>query len=225
MRRNGRQGLQAKTMHCASTNGLVALLFAGWVLAGCPSFAQTPSDCLVRIRSAEPTLPKLFESAKSSLQVLMPDPAAYEKTLPPFEKVLASKDVKNLKNYGGLAEAYFYNGEEAKALKIYSLFTANAKQVLGPNDTFPALVGCDIGLLYFSRKNYSKAEPLLLESTKQLEAHLTPANSNNLITDYVCLALINDKAGNKDKAGSYASFLICLNGSVNLRNSKQRTTY
>jgi hypothetical protein len=170
----------------------------------------TPERCLVLVRDLEPEIPKWMEGAKSAIQMIIPNPQAYEKTLPPIEKVLADKDKLNLKNYGGLAEAYLYNGDEAACQKLYSIFVANSKQILGVDDAFPAGVTGDIGLYYFNKHDYTRATPLITESTSQFESHLTPANSNSLLADYICMTLIRDKAGNKTEAEAYAKKTIDL---------------
>src|SRR5882672_4382934 len=54
--------------------------------------APSREECLMRIRSFEPTLQKLKETCKSTISAIIPDPAAYEKTLPPIDKVIADKD-------------------------------------------------------------------------------------------------------------------------------------
>src|SRR5690242_2626561 len=60
--------------------------------------APSAEECLVRVRGFEPTLMRLKETCKSTISAIIPDPAAYEKTLPAFEKVIADKDAKNLRN-------------------------------------------------------------------------------------------------------------------------------
>jgi len=175
-----------------------------------PAPAPTAEQCLERVKSMESMMPNLMASATAAIHELLKDPVAYEKTLPPMEKVVADKDATNLKNYGGLAEAYFYAGDKVKGEALYAQFKSNSKQIFGPTETFQALVEGDMGLVYFYENNFEKAEPLLLDSMNQLKANLTAAVANNLITDYMCLTLINNKRGNTDDAKKYAKELVDL---------------
>src|SRR6202011_4416994 len=120
---------------------------------------QTPEECLTRVKSLVPMFPKMMEGGKASIHALIPDPAAYEKTLPPFEKVIADKDATNLKNYGGLAEAYLFAGDRTNGDRLFSLFSANSRKILGPDEIYSALVEGDVGFLDFYEDNYIKAEP------------------------------------------------------------------
>ena len=198
---------------------LLSVLFL--LSALCPIFAQTPAECLVRVQGLESMLPKVTNGARATIHEIIPDPTAYEKTLPPLDKVIKDKDKLNFKNYGGLAEAYFFSGNASDGQRIYTVFAANATDVLGPDDTYPAYVGGDLGILNFIDKKYSDAENYLLPAIKQLESHLTPAISNNLIADYLCMALIRTKSAKeteKTEATTYAKKLVDL---VN----KQRQPY
>jgi hypothetical protein len=178
-----------------------------------PSFAQTPDECLVKVMGLEPMLPKLIDGARASIHAMIPDPPAYERTLPPLDKVIKDKDVLNFKNYGGLSEAYFFNGMAPEGQRIYTLFAANSTNVLGADDTYAANVAGDLGILNFMDNKYDDAENYLLPAIKQLEAHLTPAVSNNLIADYLCMTLMRNKStkeAEKNEASSYAKKLIDL---------------
>lgn len=155
-----------------------------------------------------PMLPKLLEGAGATIHTFIPDPAAYEKTLPPMDKVVEGKDKLNLKNWGGLAEAYLFAGNKDKAESIYEEFVKASKTVFEPTETYLAAVEGDFGMVYFNEKNYEKAEPLLLDSARLMEANLTYAISNNLISNYLCLSLIRDNQGNKEEAAKYASKLV-----------------
>ncbi|MBI2809994.1 MAG: hypothetical protein HYX67_04095 [Candidatus Melainabacteria bacterium] len=177
------------------------------------TFAQTPDECLVKVQSMEPMLPKVINGARASIHEIIPDPAAYEKTLPPLDKVIKDKDVLNFKNYGGLSEAYFFSGNAPDGQRIYTTFAANSTNVLGADDTYAAYVGGDLGILNFIDNKYSDAENYLLPAIKQLESHLTPAISNNLIADYLCITLIRSKSTKeteKAEASKYAKKLIDL---------------
>jgi hypothetical protein len=171
--------------------------------------ALTPEECLVRVKTMEPMLPTLLDSAKMVITRLIPDPQDFEKKLPPFEKVIADKDVKNLKNYGGLAEAYLYGGDEKSGDKLFAQFKSG-RSMLPADDTFPGGVYGDFGFMYFAQKKYSEAEPLLLESMRLYETYPTAYTNNGLVTDYLCLSLIKDQAGDKTAAGDYAKKLIDL---------------
>ncbi len=192
---------------------LAVMFFVITSLSLCPSFAQTPDECLAKVKALEPMLPRIIDSARASIHSLIPDPAAYEKTLPPLDKVIKDKDKVNFKNYGGLSEAYFYSGDTANGQRIFSVVLANSNDMLGADDTYTALVEGDLGILRFNEKNYDAAQLNLLSAIKQLEAHLTPASSNNLIADYLCMTLIRDSSDNKtDKgeASAYAKKLVDL---------------
>ncbi len=151
-----------------------------------------------------------FDRAKAELQKVMPDPSAYEKTLPPFDQVVAKKDVQNLKNYGGLSEAYFYQNDLKNGNRLYKQFAPRANTILPPADTFKAGVSGDIGIYYFTHKNYAAAKPLLLESTQSFEKHLNSANANNLVSNYLCLSLIFDKEHKTPTAQNYAKKMADL---------------
>ena len=84
-----------------------------------------PEECLRRVRSFEPTLLKLKETCKSTINAIIPDAAAYEKTLPPIEKVIADKDARNLRNYGGLSEAFYFNDNAVKGKELFSKVMAS----------------------------------------------------------------------------------------------------
>ncbi len=172
--------------------------------------APTPEECLVRVRSFEPTLMRLKDTCKSTISAIIPDPVAYEKTLPAIDKVIADKDSKNFRNYGGLSEAFYYAGDKAKGKELFSKFEANAVNVLGAEDTFPGLVKGDIGLLFFFENNYADAEEYIVDALKKVEPHLTAANSNNVLSSFMCLALIYDKTGNKEKSLEYAKKAVDL---------------
>lgn len=76
------------------------------------------ADQFARVLSMKAFLPKMMEAIKAQVHVLMPDPAAYEKTLPAFEKIVADKDRLNLRNYGGLAEAFILGGLQESQLQV-----------------------------------------------------------------------------------------------------------
>jgi len=166
------------------------------------SQSPTPDECLARVKNMEPMLPKLMDSASAAIHALLPNPT--------MAKVIATKDKTNLKNYGGLSEGFFFAGDKVKGEKLYNQFKANAKTILGPTDTYQALIEGDMGLVYFYEKNYAKAEPMLLDSKNQLEANLTAAVANNLITDYMCLSMMYDKKGKPAEAKKYAKALVDL---------------
>ncbi len=172
--------------------------------------APTPEECLVRVRSFEPTLMRLKDTCKSTISAIIPDPVAYEKTLPAMDKVIADKDLLNFRNYGGLSEAFYYAGDKAKGKELFSKFEANAATVLGPEDTFAGLVKGDIGLLFFFENNFTDAEKYVVDALNKVEPHLTAANSNNVLSSFMCLALIYDKTGNKEKSLEYAKKAVDL---------------
>lgn len=172
--------------------------------------APSAEECLVRVRGFEPTLMRLKETCKSTLSAIIPDPAAYEKTLPAFDKVIAEKDAKNLRNYGGLSEAFYYAGDKEKGKELFSKFEANAVSLLGAEDTFLGLVKGDIGLLFFFENNYPDAETYVLDALTKVEPHMTAANSNNVLSSYMCLALIYDKTSKNEKALEFAKKAVEL---------------
>ncbi len=172
------------------------------------ALAQTPEECLARVRTMKPKIPGMMDGCKTLIKNLIPDPVAYEKSLPPFSQVLSGKDTLNFKNYGGLAEAYYYKGDKTKGESLYKPFAAHATELLGASDNFAAGVTGDIGLLYFSADDYAHAEPFLLSAIKQIEKNTTPAIANNLIADYMCIALIRDKQGKIAEASQYSKKLV-----------------
>jgi hypothetical protein len=194
--------------HLLSAVSIVLATLFAWF--ACPAYADTAAESLAKIKQLEPKVPTLFEAAKASLTSIIPDPAAYEKSLPPFDKVTAGKDITNLKNYGGLAEAYFYHGNPAQGLRLHHMFAAKADRLLPGDDTFQAGVAGDIGIYYFTQKNYGQAKIYLLDSTSRFEKHLTAANANNLVSDYLCLTLIMDKEHKTNEAQTYAKKMADL---------------
>lgn len=169
-----------------------------------------PEECLRRVRSFEPTLLKLKETCKSTINAIIPDAAAYEKTLPPIEKVIADKDAKNLRNYGGLSEAFYFNDNAVKGKELFSKFEMNAPEILGAHDTFLGLVKGDIGLYYFFQSDLGTAENYILDAVSKLEPYITAANSNNVLSSYMALAIIYDKSGKNEKALEYATKAVDL---------------
>lgn len=171
---------------------------------GSAVLAQTGEQCLNLVHKLEPEMPKLIDSAAVTIHNLVPSPEEYEKTLPAMSKVTVGKDRLNLKNWGGLSEAYLFAGKRTKAEALYKSFAQASKTVFEPTDTYLAAVEGDFGMVYFMDKNYAKAEPLLLDSIKSMEANLTYAISNNLISNYICMSLIRDKQGKTKEAANYA---------------------
>lgn len=210
------------------------------VASGCPAFSQTPiaappakaeapakptqpaaidpskltlpppEECLRRVLGFEPTLLKLKETCKSTINAIIPDAIEYEKTLPPIEKVIADKDAKNLRNYGGLSEAFYFNDNAVKGAQLFSKFESNAPEILGAHDTFLGLVKGDIGLYYFFQSDLGTAEKYILDAVSKLEPYITAANSNNVLSSYMALAIIYDKSGKNDKALEYATKAVNL---------------
>lgn len=169
-----------------------------------------PAECLRRVRGIEITLLNLKETCKGTINAIIPDAVAYEKTLPPIDKVIADKDAKNFRNYGGLSEAFFYNDNPEKGKELFSKFEENASSILGAEDTFLGLVKGDIGLYYYFQNDFANAETYILDAVSKLEPHLNAANSNNVLSSYMALCLIYDKAGKQDKALSYATKAVDL---------------
>lgn len=169
-----------------------------------------PAECLRRVRAFEPTLLNLKDTCKGTINAIIPDAAAYEKTLPPIDKVIAEKDAKNFRNYGGLSEAFYYNDNADRGKELFSKFEANAESILGAEDTFLGLVKGDIGLYYYFQNDFANAETYILDAVSKLEPHLNAANSNNVLSSYMALCLIYDKAGKQDKALAYATKAVDL---------------
>ena len=209
---------------------LVSSQLVSFLATGEPAFSQTPTgapapvnsagspnlllpsaeECLNRVRGFEPTLLNLRETAKSAITAIIPDPVAYEKTLPPIDKVIADKDAKNLRNFGGLSEAYYFAGNPEKGKVLFTKFETGAKTLLPADDTFPGLVKSDIGLYFFFEKNYAASENYISDALTKLEPHLTAANSNNILSAYMTLSLIYDKSGKKEKALEFAKKAVAL---------------
>jgi len=182
-------------------------------LASClPVSAQdiAPEECLKKVLSLKPLEPSMMEPAKAALHSLIPDPAGYEKTLPPLAIVISTKDAVNLKNYGGLSEAYLYAGETSKGESIFSQFSTHANEILGANDSFPPGVTGDFALYYYFQNNYAKAEPLFLKASNDLEKNPAGERLTNLVSDYMCLTFICNKKGNKADAQKYAKKMVDL---------------
>jgi tetratricopeptide (TPR) repeat protein len=134
----------------------------------------------------------------------------FEKKLPTIEEVLKNKDVMNLKNYGGLSEAYLFKGDEEKAEKLLKSVSEGAKDILPENDNFLAAVKGDFGLAYYLNNKYDKAETYLGDAVNQLEKHYQPSLANNLVASYLCMTIIKDKQGKTDEAKSFAKKLVVL---------------
>ncbi len=49
-----------------------------------------------------------------------------------------------------------------------------------------------------------------MDALKTLEPHLTVANSNNVLSSYMCLALIYDKSGKKEQSLEFAKKAVDL---------------
>ncbi len=201
MAKTGRQ--RFRLLACAT------MLFS-LLLLPLPVLAQSSEQCLRMVRKMEVSLPSMIEAVKAQLKAMIPDPAAYEKTLPPMDKVSSSKDKVNLRNYGGLSEAFLFSGQKARADELYAFFTRNAKATLGPDETYSAAINGDFAIYHFSHKDYKQAEALFLSSISDFEKNLSPSVYNNLITNYLCMSLIRDKQEKKDEAVSYAKKLIDL---------------
>lgn len=188
----------------------LAFVFILCLMSGTLAIAQTGDACLDSVKKMKVQLPSMMEGIKKLIHSMMPDPAAYEKTLPPWNKVIADKDLPNFKNYGGLAEAYYYAGDKTNGERLFLPFQAKASTMLEASDNYAAGVIGDIGFLYFEEGDLKHAEPLLLSAIKQIEPHMTPSIANNLITDYLCIACLRDQQGKADDAKKYAKKLVDL---------------
>lgn len=192
----------------AWTLAIQTLCFASAVQADLP---KTPDEYIAFARKLEPVLTQTKAAAQEFMKKIVPDPAAYEKTLPPKEKVASAKDATNLKNYGGLSEAYLYNtGDVKKAEELFAWFNQLAPNVFSASDPYRACVEGDFAIYYYTSGQYAKAEAYLLDEIKELEVRRTAASSNNLISAYICMALIKDKAGKTKEAAAYAKKYVDL---------------
>jgi tetratricopeptide (TPR) repeat protein len=158
----------------------------------------------------EPAIPQIMAGSRTQVVEMIPDAAAYEKKLPPFAEVVAKSDKKSFEKYGLLTQAYLFAGNKKKAESLYAQLKANSKAVLGPKSSYAALVEGNMALVYFFEKNYSRAEPLLLEAIKHLEKHVDGDSTNILITNYMCMAIIRDNGGKTAEAQTYAKKLVDL---------------
>lgn len=197
------------------TKKLVANLLAFSILFGAgPANAQLPKtqeEYVAFCRKLEPVLQQTKSAAEAFMKKIVPDPAAYEKTLPAKAKIVSSKDIINLKNYGGLSEAYLFNNNDVKkAEEIFSWFNSTAPELLPPSDPYRACVEGDFAIYYYTSGQFPKAEAYLLDEIKELEARRTSASANNLISAYICMALIRDKAGKTKEAADYAKKYVDL---------------
>lgn len=176
-----------------------------------PTGANTARDPMELVHKLEPMLPKLFDSAKASVHSLMPEPAAYEKTLPPRQQVVEKKDQLNFKNYAGLSEAYLFDDQLDKAEELFQWCQSNYVNVLGKTDHFvPGLVTADFGLYHFYKNNFTKAEPLCRSSVDVLTKYGPPSAANNLVANFLVLCLICDKQKRSEEARTWAQKLIEL---------------
>jgi hypothetical protein len=174
------------------------------------ALAQSADECLKRVRNMEPAIPQIMAGSRTQVVEMIPDAAAYEKKLPPFAEVVAKSDKKSFEKYGLLTQAYLFAGNKKKAESLYAQLKANSKAVLGPKSSYAALVEGNMALVYFFEKNYSRAEPLLLEAIKHLEKHVDGDSTNILITNYMCMAIIRDNGGKTAEAQTYAKKLVDL---------------
>ncbi|MBP7861591.1 tetratricopeptide repeat protein [bacterium] len=175
-----------------------------------PVIAPSSEACLEKVRGMAETFPKMAEAGKEAVRTMIPDPAEFEKKLPAIEEVLKNKDAMNLKNYGGLSEAYLFKGDEEKAEKLLKSVSEGAKEILPENDNFLAAVKGDFGLAYYLNNKYDKAETYLGDAVSQLEKHYQPALANNLVASYLCMTIIKDKQGKTEEAKGFAKKLVVL---------------
>ncbi len=175
-----------------------------------PIIAPSAEACLEKVRGMAETFPKMAEAGKEAVRTMIPDPAEFEKKLPAIEEVLKNKDAINLKNYGGLSEAYLFKGDEEKAEKLLKSVSEGAKDILPENDNFLAAVKGDFGLAYYLNNKYDKAETYLGDAVSQLEKHYQPALANNLVASYLCMTIIKDKQGKTEEAKGFAKKLVVL---------------
>lgn len=151
----------------------------------------------------EPEISRTCKEARVSLMDGVSNPAAIAKKLPDFKRVLAIKDVENFKKYGAMCEAYFYAGNLTAGSRLYEQLSG-ARGILAPNDTFVAEVACDIGLFYYTQKDFVTAKQYFLSSKDNCKNKLNSKNVNALVSSYICLALIADKEKKTGEAESYA---------------------
>jgi|688.fasta_scaffold490031_2 hypothetical protein len=194
---------------------LVALSAAFQILlctgAANAQLPKTADEYIAFARKLEPVMTQAKDAAASFMKKAVPDPAAYEKSLPAKDIIESSKDAANLKNYGGLSEAYLYNnGDVKKAEELFSWFNSLAPKILPKADNYRACVEGDFGIYYFTSGQYAKAEAYLVDEIKELETKRTAASANNLISGYICMALIRDKAGKTKEAADYAKKYVDL---------------
>lgn len=175
-----------------------------------PVIAPNSEACLEQVRKMSVNFPKVAEAGKEAVLTMIPDPAAYEQKLPSIDSVLKDKDATNLKNYGGLAEAFLFKGEEEKALSLLKSVQTGSKSILPESDNFIAAVEGDFGLAYYLKDNFVESEKYLSSAVNQIEKFYQPHLANNLIASYLCLAIIKDKQGKTDEAKTWAKKLVVL---------------
>lgn len=175
-----------------------------------PIIAPSSEACLEKVRGMAETFPKMAEAGKEAVRTMIPDPAEFEKKLPTIAEVLKNKDAMNLKNYGGLSEAYLFKGDEEKAETLLKSVSEGAKNILPENDNFLAAVKGDFGLAYYLNNKYDKAEAYLGDAVTQIEKHYQPSLANNLVASYLCMTIIKDKQGKTDEAKNFAKKLVVL---------------
>ena len=175
-----------------------------------PIIAPSSEACLERVRTMAESFPKMAEAGKEAVRTMIPDPDEFAKKLPSIADVLKNKDAMNLKNYGGLSEAFLFKGDEEKAEKLLKSVADGAKEILPENDNFLAAVKGDFGLAYYLNNKYDKAETYLGDAVAQLEKHYQPQLANNLVASYLCMTIIKDKQGKTEEAKGFAKKLVVL---------------
>lgn len=158
---------------------------------------------------------EILSKSKDVIKNIIPDAAAYEKTLPSQAKVLETDDALNFKNYGGLAEAYLYEDQVTKAEELFKWCQLHSQKVLGKDDRFiNGAVATDFGFYYFvTKSNPARAEELLRLSTKTLEKNPTRREQDSLITAYMILSLICEANKKESDADSFATHFCAVSAS------------
>lgn len=163
-----------------------------------------PQECLRRVRddgtaSIAISLQKLKEIQKKHV----PDPVAYYKKLD-IVTILRKKDLENFHDLASIADCLLYDGHKEKALEAYKNFADNFDIMMGGKSHHLAYLQADFGFYFTSQGQYEEAESYLIPSIRYMEKNYTPQIKTNLATNYLCMAMVNDKQGSAREALSYS---------------------
>lgn len=166
---------------------------------------MSPEYCLNYLRTViYPKMPQYIEATKAQLRALVPDPMGTLRAYPNIYTTIQNKDVVSFNSLGGLSEHLLFSGHRKEAMAILTPFIQNAEYVSGEKHTGCAQTLANWGYYLTFLGEYEEAESYLIPSTRKLEKYYSHSLKNNLSTNYFCLTMIKDKAGNTNEAAIYA---------------------